>query len=146
MALYTLADRTSGTVSGDATWELRSAATERLRIREIGIFMGAATASIFGLGRPAAIGVTPTTPVTVQAQDPGDPAGTAQTALAWATKPTAPASSIYLRRIGLPAAIGAGVIWSWPPGGELIVPISYSIAIYNLATNGVADIYVTIDE
>ncbi len=145
MALYTHAARTSGTVSGDATWELRSG-SDRLYIREIGIFLGAATASIFGLGRPAAIGVTPTSPVTIQAMDPADPAGAAQTAVAWATKPTAPASSIYLRRIGLPAAIGAGVIWTFAPGSELIVPASSSIVIYNLATNGVADIYVVVDE
>lgn len=145
-SVYTHAARTSGTVSGDATWELRSGSSDRLHIREIGIFMGAATASVFGLGRPAAIGVTPTSPVTCQAEDTGDPAGTAQTAVAWGTKPTAPTSSIYLRRIGLPAAIGAGVIWTWPDGPGLIVPVSSSIVIYNLNTNGVADIYVRYEE
>jgi hypothetical protein len=146
MALYTHAARTSGTVSGDATWELRSTSTDKLFIVEIGIFMGAATASTFGLGRPAAIGVGPTSPVTVQAFDTGDPAGTGTTVVAWGTtKPTAPTSSIYLRRIGLPNAIGAGVIWTFGERG-LIVPVSSSIVIYNLATNGVADIYVTLDE
>lgn len=145
MALYTHAARTSGTTSGVATWELRSTATDRLFIVEMGIFMGAATASIFGLGRPAAIGVTPTSPVTVQAQDPGNPAGTGTTAVAWGTAPTTPTSSIYLRRIGLPATIGAGVIWTFG-GSGLAVPVSSSIALYCLATNGVADIYVVIDE
>lgn len=146
MAMYTHAARTSNVTSGEATWELRSAAQGRLRIREIGLFMGAATASTFGLGRPAAIGITPTTPVLGQAEDGADAVAVGATALAWATKPTAPTSSIYLRRISLPAAIGAGVIWTWPDGPGLIVPASYGIVIYNLATNGVADVYVRWEE
>src|SRR3954468_13299108 len=112
MPLYTHAARTTTVTTGVATWEMRSTSTDRLFIVEIGIFLGAATASTFGLGRPAAIGVTPTTPVTVQAMDPGDPAGTGTTAVAWGTAPTAPTSAIYLRRVGLPAAIGNGVIWT----------------------------------
>ena len=142
--LYTRAARTSNVTSGEATWELRSGTNSRLYIRELGIFMGAATASTFGLGRPAAIGITPTTPVVGQAHDPADAAGIGATALAWATKPTTPTSSIYLRRIGLPAAIGAGVIWTF--NEPLIVSVSSSIVVYNLATNGVADIYVTWEE
>jgi hypothetical protein len=144
MARYTHAARTTATAAG-ANWELRSAASARLYVQEIGIFMGAATASSFGLGRPAAIGVTPTSPVTVQANDPADPAGTAQTAVAWGTAPTNPTSTIYLRRIGLTNVIGAGVIWTFAPPG-LVVPVSSSLVIYNLATNGVADIYVVMDE
>ena len=108
--------------------------------------MAAATASTFGLGRPSAIGVTPTTPVAGQAEDSADAASAAQTAVAWTTKPTAPASSIYLRRIALPAAIGAGVIWTWPDGPGLIVPINSSIVIFNLATNGVIDCYARWEE
>lgn len=142
--LYTHAARTSNVTSGESTWELRSGTNSRLYIRELGIFMGAATASTFGLGRPAAIGITPTTPVLGQANDPGDVAAIGATALAWSTKPTAPTSSIYLRRVGLPAAIGAGVIWTF--NEPLIVPISYSIVLYNLATNGVADCYAIWEE
>ncbi len=145
MARYTHAARTSATASGVANWELRSAAGARLYIKELGLFMGAATASTFGLGRPAAIGITPTSPVTAVAVDPADPVGTAQTALAWGTAPTAPTSAIYLRRIGLPNVIGSGIIWVFPDPG-LVVPISSSIVIYNLALNGVADIYVVYDE
>lgn len=145
-SMYTHAARTSGVTSGVATWELRSAAQGRLHLRELGIFLGAATASIFGLGRPAAIGITPTTPVLGQAEDAADAVAVGATALAWGTAPTAPTSAIYLRRIGLPAAIGAGVIWTWPDGPGLIVPASSSIAIYCLATNGVADIYARWEE
>lgn len=142
--LYTHAARTSNVTSGEATWELRSSTNSRLYIRELGIFMGAATASTFGLGRPAAIGVTPTSPVVGQGNDPADAAALGATAVAWGTKPTTPTSSIYLRRVGLPAAIGAGVIWIF--NEPLIVSVSSSIVVYNLATNGVADIYVIWEE
>jgi hypothetical protein len=142
MALYTHAARTTATAAG-ANWELR-ASTDRLYVLEIGIFMGAATASTFGLGRPAAIGVTPTSPVTVQAMDPADPAGLATTAVAWGTAPTSPTSTIYLRRVGLTNVIGAGIIWTFPK--PLVVAASGSLVVYNLATNGVADIYCVIDE
>jgi hypothetical protein len=108
--------------------------------------MGAATASTFGLGRPAAIGVTPTSPVLGQADDPADVVAVGATAVAWGTAPTTPTSSIYLRRIGLPAAIGSGFIWTWPEGPGLVIPVAASLAIYNLATNGVADIYVIWEE
>ena len=147
MAMYTHAARTTDVTSGNSTWELRSGATQgRLRIREIGIFLGAATASTFGLGRPVAIGVTPTTPVLGQAEDPADVAAVGATAVAWATRPTVPTTSIYHRRISLPAAIGAGVIWTWPDGPGLVIPINSSIAIYSLATNGVIDVYARWDE
>lgn len=145
--MYTHAARSVSVTSGESTWELRSHATQgRLRVRELGIFLGAATASTFGLGRPAAIGVTPTSPVLGQAEDFADAVAVGNTAVAWATRPTVPTTSIYLRRIGLPAAIGAGVIWTWPDGPGLVVPINNSIAVYNLATNGVLDIYVRWEE
>jgi hypothetical protein len=144
MALYTHAARTSNVTTGAACWELRSSATDRVRVREIGITLAAATASSFGLGRPAAIGVTPTSPVTVVAEDTGEPTGTAQTALAWGTGPTIPA--VFLRRIGFPATIGSGIIWSWWNGPGLLIPVSSSLILWNLATNGVSDVYVVLDE
>ena len=70
MALYSIGVRTTSGTTGTAAWEIRSSSTDRLFIVEIGIFLAAATASTYGLGRPAAIGITPTSPVTVQAEDP----------------------------------------------------------------------------
>lgn len=146
MALYQHAARSSDTTSGNSMWELRAHASQgRVRLLELGIFLGAATASTYGLGRPAAIGITPTSPVVGQALDPADAAAVAATAVAWGTRPTAPTSSIYLRRIGLPAAIGAGIIWTFPDPG-LIIAVNQSLALYNLATNGVVDIYAVWDE
>lgn len=147
MAMYTHAARTSDTTSGNSCWELRTHATQgRIRLREFGIFLAAATASTYGLGRPAAIGVTPTTPVLGQAEDPADAAAVGATAVAWTTRPTVPTSSIYLRRISMPAAIGAGIIWTWPDGPGLTIPINSSIALYSLATNGVVDVYARWEE
>lgn len=143
MARYHLGTRTSSGTSATAAWELRSAATDRLEIREIGWFLVAATATTIGLGRPAAIGVTPTTPVTVLAGDSAAPAGTGTVAVAWGTGPTVPTN--FLRRAALPAAIGNGMIWTFGPG-ELVVPVSSSLILWNLGTNSVLDVYVSIDE
>lgn len=143
MAIYSLARRAVLTTTGAANEEVRTAATDKPYVMEIGIFLAAATASTYGIGRPAAIGVTPTTPVTVLAEDPADPAGTVVTALAWGTPPTAPVD--FFRRISLPTTIGAGVIWSFPRG--LRIAVSSSIVFWNLATNSAAvDNHIVVDE
>ena len=144
MARYTLGVRTSGVGSGAAGWEIRTSANVRARLIEFGVFLAAATASTFGLGRPAAIGVTPTSPVDFQPEDPADPtvASQVQSALAWGTGPTAPTN--FLRRISLPATIGTGIIWTWQNG--LVIPASSSLVLWNLAANGVSDAYAIIDE
>jgi|SRR6266850_1822442 len=143
MAIYSLRRRGVLTTTGAANEEVRTAATDKPFVMELHIFLAAATASTYGIGRPAAIGVTPTTPVTVLQEDPGDPAGTVTTALAWGTAPTAPVD--FFRAIGLPAVIGTGIIWSFPRG--LRIAISSSIVFWNLATNANAvDNVVVVDE
>lgn len=142
MAVYSLGVRTSNVTIANACLEIRTAATDRARIMEMGIFMAAATASTFGIGRPQAIGITPTSPVTVLSEEFADPAGTVTTALAWGTGPTVPTA--FLRRVTLPATIGAGVVLTFPRG--LIIPISSSIVVWNITGTGVSDIYVVIDE
>ena len=136
--------RTVNGVTAQAAWEIRAAATPgRIRIMEIGFFLAAATASIYGLGRPAAIGDTPTTPVNFLPEDPADvlAANVALSAIAWGTKPTVPVQ--FLRRIALPATIGTGVIWTFPNG--LVIPVGESIVLWNLGTNGVVDAYAVLD-
>jgi len=142
MAIYSLGVRTTNVTTANACFELRTAATDRARLLELGITLAAATASTFGFGRPAAIGVTPTSPVTWLAEDPAEPAGTAQTALAWATGPTIPAA--FFRRLGLPATIGTGIIWTFPRG--LALAISSSVILWNLSAMGASDVYVVGDE
>ncbi len=144
MALYHIAKQTTVTTTAAACMELRTTATDRVRVLEVGVFLGAATASRYGLGRPAAIGVTPTSPITVLAGDPADAAGTATVAVAWGTGPTVPAN--FLRRTMLPASIGAGIIWTFPNGG-LTIAVSSSLVLWNLSTNSAdTEVYWVTDE
>lgn len=141
---YTLGVRTSSGTAAAAAWEIYTAATPgRVRLLELGFFLAAATASTYGLGRPAAIGDTPTTPVTLLPEDPNDviAAGVVASALAWGTGPTVPTA--YLRRISLPATVGTGVIWTWPEG--LVIPVSSSIVLWNIGTNSVVDAYAVVE-
>ena len=150
MARYELGINTTVTTTAAAAAELRSASGNIIKMAEMGITLGAATASTYGLGRPAAVGVTPTSPITVLADNPSESAGTATTAVAWGTGPTVPAQ--FLRRITLPATIGAGIIWTWPPSRFIIGPGNAaaavaSIVIWNLATNSAnTNIYFVIDD
>lgn len=110
---------------------------------EIGISQNAATAGVYGIGRPAAIGVTPTSPVTfLDEQDGNGPAGLTTCAVAWGTGPTVPAN--FFRRLSCPATIGAGAIFTFPRG--LGIPISGSIVIWIIATAPVCDVYAVVDE
>lgn len=135
--------RTSSGTDATAGWEILTGATPgRAKIIEIGFFLAAATASVVGLGRPAATGITPTAPVDFLPEDPNDvlASGVVQSALAWETGPTVPAN--FFRRIALPATIGTGVIWTFPEG--LVIPVSSSVVLWNLGTNSVLDAYAVV--
>ena len=141
---YSLGVRTVDGTTGAAAWEIRTAATPgRAKIIELGFFLVAATATTIGLGRPAAIGITPTTPVDFLPEDPNNviASGVVQSSLAWGTGPTIPTA--FLRRISLPATIGTGVIWTFPEG--LIIPVSSSVILWNLAANSVLDAYAVVE-
>jgi hypothetical protein len=142
MAIYSMSNRTSNITSGVTNLELRAGATKRLRVLEITITMAAATASLFGIGRAQAQGVTPTTPITVLPEEIAEAAGTGQTALAWGTPPTIPVQ--FHKRVNLPATIGASRTIVFPRGFTLAV--NTSLVIWNLGTNGVTDVDITIDE
>lgn len=97
-------------------FELESNGTRRPKIREHSLFITAATASRFSIGRP---GNTPTGgSVTVGgAQDPGDAAATAGVTTTWTTAPTVPAPK--MRSVEFNNVVGSGVIWTWPSDGEI---------------------------
>lgn len=142
MAIYSLANLTTNTTIANATLEVRTTATDRGKVMELAATLNAATASTFGVGRPAAIGVTPTSPITVLAEDSGSPAGTVTTALAWGTGPTVPVN--FFRRWNLPATIGAGFSFVFPFG--LIIAVSNSIVLWNISTTGAVNAHVVVDE
>jgi hypothetical protein len=140
--IYSIAQRTSNVTSGAASHTILTAASSRIALLEAGVFMGAATASQYGLGRPAADGVTAGTKSLFQAEDVAAPASVTNGVLTWTTSPTSPA--VLFRRWSSPATIGTGVIWTFPRG--LVVAASTNLALQNLATNGVVDSYFVIDE
>jgi hypothetical protein len=143
MGIYSLSNRTTNVTVANPCLEIIAGAAVRPKVLEIGIFMAAATASTFGIGRPAATGITPTTPVTMIAEDEADPAGEVTTALAWGTEPTVPTA--FFRRIALAGAVGTGIIFTFPKG--LYIPAGESIVVWNISDpTGVSDIYVVIED
>jgi hypothetical protein len=142
VALYSLAQRTSNVTTAAACWEIRTASTDRAAIVELGISLVTAAATVIGIGRPQAIGVTPTSPVTMLAEDSGAPAGTVTAAVAWGTGPTVPLQ--FFRRWSFPATIGSGMVFTFPQG--LIIPVSGSIILWNVLGGATLDVYAVVDE
>lgn len=104
----------------------RTPATERMAIREIGVTLQAATSTRLGLVRASVVSVTPTGNFAGQNHTPGAPASGGTLVTGWTTIPTA--GGTPLKRITLPAAIGAGFIWTWPADDPLIVGLGSAIA------------------
>ena len=143
MAIYSLSQRTIVTAAGGATWEIIPG-VRRPRILEIGLSQVTAVAGTFGIGRPAAIGIDPTTPVLFQAELQGDQAATSAAVVAWTTTPpTVP--TVFFRRVTCPATIGAGFIFTFPRG-LYCTPSTTSIVIWVIATAPVCDVWAVLDE
>lgn len=143
MAIYSIGVRTTDITIAHPGHTLVTAASDRGAILEYGLFLAGAGATTQGFGRPAAAGSSPTASILLQAEDPGNPAATINSVLEWATDPTAPTN--YLRRIGFPATIGVGVIWTFPRG--IIIPVSSNFVLWNIVavTTGL-DTYAVVDE
>lgn len=145
MPLFELGVRTSNVTSGAAALEIIGSTSQRVRIYEIGIFLATAVATVLGLGRPAAQGVTPTSPVVLLPEDFSDAAALTKIALAWATSPTAPTN--YLRRFS-GSAIGQGVIWTFPKGIVLdkVAGANNSLVLFNITGGAALDAYIVGEE
>jgi len=144
MARYSLGFSTPAAAAGAPYADLITAASERAYIREIGLFLNAATASSIGLIRASAVN-TATSPVAGQAVDPADAAATATLGTAWSSAPTI--GSNYLRKITLPAAIGNGIVWTFGER-DMIVPVSSALVLWNFGagTGSVLNGYIVWDE
>ena len=142
MSMYSIAVRTANLTINQASWEIRTGASVRPRILELGIVQVTGTAQSLGFGRPGAIGVTPGTTSVPIADEPGDTASTLTSALSWGTSPTAP--TVYARRWNSAATIGVGVIWTFPTG--FIVPVSSAVVVFNITAAVACDMYAAIDE
>lgn len=144
MAYHELGVRTSNVTSANAAVEIIGATALRARVIEIGWTLVTAVATVLGFGRPAAAGVTPTSPVTLLPEDVNDSAPVTKTALAWGTSPTAPTA--YLRRGG-GNAIGQGAIWTFPKG--IVIGTSgagNSLVLFNITGGATLDVYVVVEE
>lgn len=114
--------------------EIRNTSARRLLIEEIGVTLGAATATGVGLVRATSQGTGGASTATPQAEDPSQAASPVTLAVnAFTLAPTFTAANA-MRRLTLPAAIGAGLIWTWPQSDRLIVPASGSLVLYNSHT------------
>ncbi len=142
MAIYSLAQRTTVGSTSTAAFTLVTTSTDRAALLEWGVFMAAASTSIYALGRPAAVGTTATSPVAALAEDSASPVASSVGVLTWGTSPTNATNE--LRRWASPATIGTGVIWTFPRG--LIVPINANLCLQNRNVTGVVDTYFVIDE
>lgn len=111
--------------------ELRNTSARRIQVEEIGIFLGAATATGAGLVRATTQG-TGGTATLGQAEDPNQATGAASlVAPAFTVAPAA--GTAFLRRAIIGAAIGGGIIWTWPSSDRLILPPSGSVVLTNIA-------------
>lgn len=143
--IYTLGQRTSVSTINAAAHTIVTSATLRALVLEAGVFSPGAVLSVWGLGRPAANGVTPGTQNLFQTEDlsAGVPASLTNGVLTWTTSPTNP--TVAMRRWGGPATIGVGIIWTFPRG--ILMKVSDNFVLQNLAANtGFADSYFSIDE
>lgn len=132
MSWYSVGQATVAAASGAAYATIHTGSSYKARIAEIGVACNAATASSIGLIRAANTPIA-TTSVLGQAEDPSDPASTVNFDTAWSTAPTI--GSNYLRRFGLPATIGAGLIWTWAPDKPLVLPVSSWLVLWNFGAS-----------
>ncbi len=141
MALYTAGARSIVTTTLSALAEIRAGASRPLVVRSISFAQsGTLAGDRLGLGRPAAIGVTPTGP-TFQAVDPAMPAASAQLATGWATAPTAP--TVFLRMSATLNQTGILYVWTF---GRLVIPVSGSLVLWHLQAGSALDVVVDLEE
>jgi hypothetical protein len=146
MALYGLAQRTTSSTIATAAQEIRSTSANKPRMLEYGLSQVSAGAATYGIGRPTAIGVSPTGPVTfVDEGDGNAPAAQTTACVAWGTGPQAP--TFFNRRFNSNSTtVGAGVIFIFPRG--MAIPLSSSIVLWNIsgASSLYCDVYAVVDE
>jgi hypothetical protein len=144
MALYELSVAGGAGTISVAQAELRAASTDAIYVYEVGVSLTAATASSIGLGRPANSGSVAGGTLAVGLGNDQDVAAAVGgiVTTGWTTAPTAPTN--FFRRIGLPAAIGNGVIWTWPRG--LRVKQGTSLVLWNITASSIANIHFVWEE
>jgi hypothetical protein len=131
------------TATANAVLEIIGGVGSRSKLVEIGLTINAQTLTPVGIGYPAAIGITPTTPVTLLSES-NNSTISVTSALAWATPPTSP--TYFYRR----ATLGLGsdeIVWRFEDegGGLLLLPAT-SIVLWLFATGSVLDGWYTVEQ
>ena len=137
------AARTSHVSMDEPSWIIDTGLTPgRVKVLEIGITLVTATASSFGIGRISGSIVNPV-PEDFLLEDPDDvlASGVIKSITNWDSAPSGPSN--YFRRVSLPATIGAGIIWSFPQG--ITIPTSSYLAIWNISSVSIADMYAVVE-
>jgi hypothetical protein len=142
MSLASASVRTSNVTISNANVELRTTAGVVARVLEHSVIQLTGTASSYGLGRPAALGITPGTITTFVRDNSNDPACVTTLNLTWGTSPTAPTT--FHRRTNTAATIGVGIVWTFPAG--LTVPVSGALVNFNITATVATDSNWAIDE
>lgn len=117
MPLYTVSTTTTAAAAG-AAYATFHTTTRNAYIREIRIFVTAATASPVGLIRPNNTPVASTSVIPVTYDD--DATATALLDTAWSTAPTI-GTNVFLRKSNLANVQGAYDVWTFPQGTGLVV-------------------------
>jgi len=130
MARYSRGFTSAAAATAAALASIKTAASERARIWEIGIFQpgtGTPTVVAGGIGKAANSGSVAGTAQLGQADDEAEGAATVNVYSVWTTAPTVPAA--FKRRFSIPAVLGAGIIFTFPLG--LVIPVSADYCICN---------------
>ncbi len=108
---------------------LKTVATDRAWIREIGVFIevAATNAPQYGLMRMNAVGTGAITTATIAISDPSDAAAASSLETAWATTRPTVTGGVF-RRTMVPNAIGNGVVWDFT-NRPLMVPVSSGLCV-----------------
>lgn len=112
--------------AGAALAAIRAPAAEMCKLRELGVFLKAATQTELELRRATTVSVTPGTTVAGINKTPGAAASGTLLVSSWGTAPVVAATPF--RSVVLAASIGAGFIWTWPADDPLIVGLGSAIA------------------
>jgi hypothetical protein len=136
MSKQSISISVAGVASANPIAEIIAAGATTVRVTEIDIATNDATGGRVGIGFPAAIGVTPTTPTAFQLHDANDQGTTATLATAWGTPPTIPAN--FLFRLTLPASAGSVISIVIPEG--IVIPAGKTLCLWSITTTGVIDL------
>jgi hypothetical protein len=125
---FSAAGKTLATAANSNILSIRSTATQRAMIEELYVYAEAATAWLSPALFLTTVVDTAGTAVVLQKEDNGSGAASVTVV----TIPTGGTlAAVAHKRASLPAVIGSGFIWSWPPGEGLVVPVSLSAMLRN---------------